>query len=109
MTAEVQRYSLEQIEALELAPGAEHERLEGWVPPLASDEDLKNALEKAFDYRGDVTLDLKDGSHVIGFVSNRYPKGSKSNPQPRIELMVEGRDENLEIAYADGGKSCKAA
>ena len=35
MTAEVQKYSLEQIEALELAPGAEHEQLEGWVPALA--------------------------------------------------------------------------
>jgi hypothetical protein len=39
MTAEVQKYTLEQVEALELAPGAEHENLEGWVPALATDDD----------------------------------------------------------------------
>ena len=37
MTAEVQKYTLEQIESLELAPGFEHEQLEGWVPELASE------------------------------------------------------------------------
>ena len=41
MTAEVPKYTLEQIEALELAPGTEHEQLEGWVPELASDEDIR--------------------------------------------------------------------
>jgi hypothetical protein len=61
MTAEVQKYTLEQVEALELAPGTEHENLEGWVPTLATDADLRDALEKALDYRGDVTLTLKSG------------------------------------------------
>lgn len=61
MTAEVQKYTLAQVEALELAPGAEHEELEGWVPALATDEDLRQALAKALDYRGDVTLTLKPG------------------------------------------------
>ena len=28
----------------------------------------RNALQTAFDYRGDVTLDLQDGSPVVGFV-----------------------------------------
>ena len=56
MTAEVAKYTMEQIEALELAPGTEHEKLEGWVPELASEDDLREALEKAFDYRGDVTI-----------------------------------------------------
>ena len=36
MTAEVQRFTREQVEEQELAPGAEHENLEGWVPALAS-------------------------------------------------------------------------
>jgi len=61
MTAEVQKYTLAQVEELELAPGAEHEILEGWVPTLATDADLRDALEKALDYRGDVTLTLKSG------------------------------------------------
>ena len=71
MTAEVQKYTLEQIEALELAPGTEHEQLEGWVPELASEEDLRQAMEKAFDYRGDITLTLKDGRRVEAFIFNR--------------------------------------
>ncbi len=71
MTAEVQKYTREQIESLELAPGFEHEQLEGSVPTLASDEDLKNALEKAFDYRGDVTLTLKSGEKIEAYIFNR--------------------------------------
>jgi hypothetical protein len=45
MTAEVHKYTLEQVESLELKPGTEHEVLEGWVPELASPEDLCQALE----------------------------------------------------------------
>jgi len=70
MTAEVQKYTLAQVEALELAPGSEHERLEGWVPELASDEDLRQALDKALDYRGDVTLTLKGGERIDAFIFN---------------------------------------
>ena len=72
MTAEVQKYTREQIESLELAPGFEHEELEGSIPTLASDEDLKNALEKAFDYRGDVTLTLKSGEKIEAYIFNRH-------------------------------------
>jgi hypothetical protein len=71
MTAEVQKYTREQIESLELAPGAEHEQLEGSVPSLATDEDLKIALEKAFDYRGDVTITLKSGEKIEAYIFNR--------------------------------------
>ena len=41
-------------DSLEVAPGARREQLEGWIPALASEEELRVALEKAFDYRGDV-------------------------------------------------------
>ena len=70
MTAEVAKYTREQVEALELAPGAEHENLEGWVPELANDDELRAALEKAFDYRGDVTLTLKSGERIEAFIFN---------------------------------------
>ena len=72
MTAEVQKYTLAQVEALELAPGTEHENLEGWVPALAADEDLCQALEKALDYRGDVTLTLKSGERIEAYIFNRH-------------------------------------
>ena len=71
MTAEVQKYTLEQIEALELAPGAEHEKLEGWVPELATEDEIRNALEKAFDYRGDVTITTQSGKKIEAFIFNR--------------------------------------
>jgi hypothetical protein len=71
MTAEVLKYTRAQVEALELAPGTEHENLEGWVPELASEEDLRQALEKALDYRGDVTVTLKNGERIEAFIFNR--------------------------------------
>jgi hypothetical protein len=70
MTAEVQKYTLAQVEALELAPGTEHENLEGWIPALATDDDLRVALGKALDYRGDVTLTLKNGERIEAFIFN---------------------------------------
>ena len=66
MTAEVQRYSLEQIESLELAPGAEHQQLEGSIPSLATDDEVRQALEKAFDYRG-----VHDGA---GLAKRKHPQ-----------------------------------
>ena len=47
---------------IEVAAGREREQLEGWVPELATDAEVREALEKAFDYRGDVTITRKDGS-----------------------------------------------
>lgn len=58
-------------DVLEVAAGREREELEGWIPALASDEEIKAALEKAFDYRGDVTLTLKDGRVIQGYVFDR--------------------------------------
>jgi hypothetical protein len=72
MTAEVLKYTLEQVEALELAPGTEHQRLEGWIPELASDEEIRSALEKAFDYRGDVSITLKSGEKIEAYIFNRH-------------------------------------
>lgn len=72
MTAEVAKYTIEQVESLELAPGSRHENLEGWVPELANENDLKEALEKAFDYRGDVTITLKSGETIEAYIFNRH-------------------------------------
>ena len=58
-------------DSLELAPGTEHQNLEGWAPVLGSDAEVLDALEKAFDYRGDVTITCKDGSVVEGYIFDR--------------------------------------
>jgi hypothetical protein len=99
MTAEVQRYSLDQIEALELAPGFEHQNLEGWVPDLAGADDLKAALEKAFDYRGDVTITRKDGSKIEGYLFDRRTGATLKDSVVRV--FPKSGDEKISISYAE--------
>ena len=99
MTAEVMKYTLQQVEELELAPGAEHERLEGWVPKLASDEELRQALEKAFDYRGDVTLTLKSGERIEAFVFNRHSGATLS--ESYVQYFTPAAPEKRKVSYAE--------
>ncbi|HEV2325457.1 MAG TPA: hypothetical protein VGS10_16010 [Terracidiphilus sp.] len=99
MTAEVQRYSLDQIEALELAPGAEHEKLEGWVPELASDEDLRGVLEKAFNYRGDVAITLKSGERMDAYVFNRHTGATLA--ESWVQYFAPNSADKRKLSYAD--------
>lgn len=68
----------------ELAAGREREELQGWVPELATDEEKRAALEKAFDYRGDVTLTLRDGSVVNGYVFDRRDGATLDSSAVRV-------------------------
>ena len=81
----------------ELAPAAVREQLEGWVPNLASESDLRAALDKAFDYRGDVTLTLRDGASVEGYVFDR--RAGASLAESVVRLIPRDRDEKLAIRY----------
>ena len=99
MTAEVQKYTREQIESLELAPGFEHEQLEGSVPTLASDEDLKNGLEKAFDYRGDVTLTLKSGEKIEAYIFNRSTGATLADSW--VHYFTPSASDKRKVTYAD--------
>ncbi|MFZ0661520.1 MAG: hypothetical protein WAM66_02410 [Acidobacteriaceae bacterium] len=55
----------------EVAAGQERGNLEGWIPALATEPEIMAVLEQAFDYRGDVTLTLKDGRVVNGYLFDR--------------------------------------
>src|SRR5271157_3029815 len=99
MTAEVQRYTLAQVEALELAPGTEHHKLEGWVPALASEDDLRQALEKAFDYRGDVTLTLKSGERIEAYIFNRQTGATLAESQ--VQYFTPKAPEKRKVSYAE--------
>ena len=99
MTAEVQRYSLEQIEALELAPGTEHEQLEGSVPSLASDEEVRQALEKAFDYRGDVTITTKAGQKIEAYIFNRQSGSTLADSS--IQYFAPNSAAKQSLSYAE--------
>ncbi|MGB7548242.1 MAG: hypothetical protein WBM14_10870 [Terracidiphilus sp.] len=98
MTAEVLKYTLEQVEALELAPGSEHEKLEGWIPTLAGDEDLRQALEKAFDYRGDVTLTLKSGEKIEAYIFNRQTGPTLA--ESFVQYFTPAAPEKRKVSYA---------
>jgi hypothetical protein len=99
MTAEVQRYSLEQIESLELAPGTEHQQLEGWVPSLASDDEVRDALEKAFDYRGDVTITTKSGQKIEAYIFNRQTGSTLSDSF--VDYFAPNVAARQRLSYAD--------
>jgi hypothetical protein len=97
MTAEVLKYTMEQVEALELAPGTEHEQLEGSVPSLATEQDLKNALEKAFDYRGDITITLKSGEKIEAYIFNRETGATLA--ESFVQYFTPKADEKRRLSY----------
>jgi hypothetical protein len=105
MTAEVLKYTLAQVEELELAPGTEHENLEGWVPTLATDEDLREALEKALDYRGDVTLTLKSGERreapekIEAFIFNCHTGATLA--ESWVQYFTPSAPEKRKVGYAE--------
>src|SRR5580704_141138 len=83
--------------------GTVHENLEGWVPALASDAEVCAALEKAFDYRGDLTITLKDGNKVEGYVFDRKRKGA-ALADCVVRFMPKDRPEKMAIRYSDVAK-----
>jgi len=84
---------------LEVAPGFAHENLEGWVPALASDEEIRAALEKAFDYRGDVTITRRDGSTIEGYIFDR--RSSSPALADCVVRLFPKSGEKTSISYAD--------
>jgi len=90
---------IQDADALEVAPGFAHEKLEGWVPELAGEEEVRQALEKAFDYRGDVTITRKDGSKVEGYIFDR--RTGKSLADSAVRLFPKDSDTKISIPYAE--------
>ena len=86
-------------DALEVAPGAAHDKIEGWIPELASEADLRDALEKAFDYRGDVTITRKDGSRVEGYIFDR--RNGATLEASVVRIIPRDSAQKVSIAYSD--------
>jgi hypothetical protein len=83
----------------EVMEGRRREQLEGWIPTLASDEEIRQALEKAFDYRGDVTLTLKDARVVQGYVFDRRTGATLQTSAVRV--IPSNERTKISIAYSD--------
>jgi len=59
----------------------------------ANDDELSEVINRAFDYRGDVTITLDDGSAIEGYLSNRDARARTIEFFPRDGDMKR-------IAYA---------
>jgi hypothetical protein len=99
MTGEIAKHTVPDPDALEVAPGTVHENLEGWIPALASDQEIHAALEKAFDYRGDVTLTTKEGKQIEGYIFDRVSGPTLITSFVRV--LPKDSNQRQKIAYAD--------
>lgn len=93
------KYTRAEIETLELAPGTARQNLEGWVPDLANEQDLRAALEEAFDYRGDVTLTLKNGERFEAYIFNRDTGATLADS--RVHYFTAKDPERRQVSYAE--------
>jgi hypothetical protein len=84
---------------MEHAEGREREDLQGWVPELASEAEVREALEKAFDYRGDVTITRKDGSTIEGYLFDR--RSGTSLADSYVRIIPTNAKTKVNVSYAE--------
>jgi hypothetical protein len=85
-------------EELEVVPGFQHQYLQGSVWDPKSEDELREGLEKAFDYRGDVTIRLKDGTSVEGYIFDR--RNAATLADSCVRLIPQGQTTKISISYA---------
>ena len=90
---------MNNVDELEVVPGFEHENLQGRVWKAASDEELREGLEKAFDYRGDVTIQLKSGAAVEGYIFDR--RHGTTFADSCVRLLPKGGTGKTTIPYSE--------
>ena len=86
-------------EELEIAPGFEKSNLQGSVFETATEAELLDVLEKAFDYRGDVTIKRKDGSEISGYIFDRRIEDPLAASV--VRLFPAGVNQKLSIPCSD--------
>ncbi len=107
-TSEQEHLKIDQLQhatpdELEHVEGRQRENLEGWIPELATEPEIREALEKAFDYRGDITVTRKDGTTVEGYLYDRRSEPTlqasliRIIPTPKPGQPVE----RVMVPYAD--------
>jgi hypothetical protein len=91
--------SAANVEELEVVPGFEHQNLQGRAFQAASEEELREALEKAFDYRGDVTITLKNGNAIEGYIFDRRTGATLADSL--VRLFPKDEPKKISVAYSD--------
>lgn len=74
----------------------EPETLEGWLPEPRSGHDVARVIDLAFDYRGDVTIVMADGTERTGYVFNR----DREVTEPFLQMFEAQCVSPLTIHYA---------
>ncbi len=97
--AKIEQLAHQSPDEMEHAAGREREQLEGWIPALASEAEVREALEKAFDYRGDITVTLKDGGKVEGYLFDR--RTGRTLAESFIRIIPVNNQAKLNVSYAD--------
>jgi hypothetical protein len=77
-------------------PVEQERSLEGWDPGVVDGPDLSYVVERAFDYRGDVTVLQHDGREVVGYLYNRDADAR----EPFVQVFERDRGEQITIPYA---------
>ena len=71
--------------------------LQGAIPPLGTDQQRRDAMDQAFEYRGDVTIQTFDGRTIEGYVFDRQSEGK----DPSVRVIDKTTSQRLSIKYAD--------
>jgi hypothetical protein len=71
--------------------------LEGWTPEISDPRMLAEVIDRAFDYRGDVTVIKHDGSELVGYLFNR----NADTAVPFVQMFERAGAEPLTVPYAD--------
>jgi len=71
--------------------------LEGWAPEVGGDVSLASIIDRAFDYRGNVTVVKTDGSETVGYLFNR----NQDAPEPFVQMFDVNGAGPLTIPYLE--------
>ena len=97
--AKLEQLSHENPDEIEVAAGREREVLEGTIPAMATEGEVREALEKAFDYRGDVTLTKKDGGVIEGYLFDRRSGPTLNDSYVRV--IPSKSQSKVNVTYAE--------
>ena len=95
----IEQLRQQSADEVEVIAGREKENLEGWIPALATEAEIREALEKAFDYRGDVTITLKSDEKVEGYLFDR--RSGSSLADSFVRVIPTNAKTKVNVSYAD--------
>ncbi len=71
--------------------------LEGRQFKVEDAENRNKVIELAFDYRGDVTLELRSGERLEGYVYHR----NSQEPTPSLKIFPKNQGGTRDVGYKD--------